>query len=275
MNLTQTAMKTANPDEVRYCCPRCGDTGFHLYYNLKKNLFHCFKCGARGHEAPDRDYSEDALLEMREVLTSRKSAALATKVSILPRSEPVRPDSPAMRYMKYRGIPESKVQDMGCLTSRVEGFDWRIIIPAYNEAGEPSYYQARAITRGVKPKYLNPIASKNDALFYNMGRIPTPQPHLVLVEGIFKALNLWRIGVPSVAIFGKEITKPQINRVKKLTNRITIILDPDAYSFSLRLADTLKLCSPAMEVDAIHPPRPPDEMSTDSLRKLLKGRFDV
>ena len=272
MNLTQTAMKTANPDEVRYCCPRCGDTGFHLYYNLKKNLFHCFKCGARGHEAPDRDYSEDALLEMKEVLTSRKSAALATKVSVLPRSEAVRSGSPAMRYMKYRGIPESKVNDMGCLTSRADGFDWRIIVPAYNGEGEPTFYQARAITRGVKPKYLNPLTPKKDALFYNMGRIPQPQPHLVLVEGIFKALNFWRIGVPAIAIFGKEMTRAQIKRLAELTTKVTIMLDPDAYTFSLKLVDTLRLYVPGMEVKAIQPPRAPDDMSLWSLARTLEGR---
>lgn len=37
-------------EEKRADCPFCpgGDSGLHLYLNAAKNIFHCFKCGAKG-----------------------------------------------------------------------------------------------------------------------------------------------------------------------------------------------------------------------------------
>lgn len=39
--------------EIRCDCNRCGDTNGHLYYNMRKDVFLCFKCGYRGHGKPD------------------------------------------------------------------------------------------------------------------------------------------------------------------------------------------------------------------------------
>jgi transcription elongation factor Elf1 len=34
--------------ETRYNCIYCSDTKFHMYVNISKGVFHCFKCGAKG-----------------------------------------------------------------------------------------------------------------------------------------------------------------------------------------------------------------------------------
>ena len=34
--------------EIKLNCPDCGDTKFHLYVNLAKEVYHCFKCNIAG-----------------------------------------------------------------------------------------------------------------------------------------------------------------------------------------------------------------------------------
>ncbi len=36
---------TAREDEIRICCPHCGETKFKLYVNNEKKKFNCYKCG--------------------------------------------------------------------------------------------------------------------------------------------------------------------------------------------------------------------------------------
>ena len=241
MRVEGAIMKTANPDEVRYCCSECGDDGFHLYYNIRKEVYHCFKCGLKGKQEPEKLYSDEKLDEIFRVLKNEVKASESEKVLILPEWRPAWHDSLAVQYMRKRGIPEEKMRAMGCMISDEPEFEYRIILPIYDQRREVVYYQARGLLNSITPKYLNPIYPKKGALFYNMARRPTKQPHLFVVEGIFKALNLWRIDEPSVAILGKEITAAQIWRISELTDDITLVLDPDALGFSIKALDEMQL----------------------------------
>lgn len=35
---------TADPKELRICCPKCGETDYKCYVNTERGLFNCFKC---------------------------------------------------------------------------------------------------------------------------------------------------------------------------------------------------------------------------------------
>ncbi len=37
--------ETANPSEVRVCCPKCGEQDYKCYINTERKIFNCFKCG--------------------------------------------------------------------------------------------------------------------------------------------------------------------------------------------------------------------------------------
>jgi hypothetical protein len=107
--------------------------------------------------------------------------------------------------------------------------------------GKIVYYQARGLMNSIEPKYLNPIYPKKDALFYNMERKLRKRDYLFVVEGIFKALNLWRIDEPAVAILGKEITVEQIKKIWSLTNDVILVYDPDALGFLTDGSEKLNL----------------------------------
>lgn len=265
------AMKTNNPDEVRYCCTECGDDGFHLYYNIRKHVFHCMKCGHRGKRIPEKEYSEAALEEMFAILQGTMDIVETQSLLILPVCEPVRPGSMAMRYMLNRGVPRSKVDAMGCMTSTDFAYENRIIIPVYDRKGQVIFYQGRALLKSMKPKYLNPVTPKKGVLFYNMGHtLPDSLPHLYVVEGIFKALKFWELGIPAVAVFGKEITKEQASMIWSRTESVTIMLDPDAFNFGIQMADQLLAMRDWVKARVILPPKAPDDMSAKELIELLE-----
>ena len=48
--LGESYKPTNNPDEIRICCPSCGESDYKLYINDEKKTFCCFKCsfGHRG-----------------------------------------------------------------------------------------------------------------------------------------------------------------------------------------------------------------------------------
>lgn len=233
-------MKTANPEEVRYCCSECGDDGFHLYYNIRKQVYHCFKCGLKGKQEPEKLYSDEKLEEIVKILQGKIKMGESEKALVLPECRPAWWDQMAVQYMRKRHIPEEKMKAMGCMVSDDPEFEYRIILPIYNEKRNIVYYQGRGMLHSIQPKYLNPIYPKKDALFYNMARRPAKQPYLFVVEGIFKALNLWRIDEPAVAILGKEITVEQTRKIWELTDDAIFVLDPDAMAFSLEAVD--KMC---------------------------------
>jgi DNA primase len=265
------AMKTNNQYEVRYCCPSCSDEGFHLYYNIRKNLFHCFKCGYRGRKTPERAYTEDALTEMFDILQGKKEITEAQYSVILPPCDYVRKGSLAMRYMLNRGIPVEKVNAMGCMVSNDPKFENRIIIPVYGLDKAIVFYQARSLLKSLKPKYLNPISPKKGAVFYNMGRaIQGRIKHLFITEGIFKALKFWPLDLPAIAIFGKELTKEQVNKVWAHTKEATIILDPDAFNFALRMKDQMEVMKPWGHLRVINSHKAPDDMTVNELKELLE-----
>ncbi len=241
MRVEGAIMKTANPEEVRYCCSECGDEGFHLYYNIRKEVYHCFKCGLKGKQEPEKLYSDEKLGEIIKVLQGQIKTEEAEKVLVLPECRPAWHDQLSVQYMRKRYIPEDKMREMGCLVSDAPEFEYRIILPIYNEKRDIVYYQGRGMLHSIKPKYLNPIYPKKNALFYNMARRPTKQPYLFVVEGIFKALNLWRIDEPAVAILGKEVTPEQIKKVWSLTDNVVLALDPDALGFSLEMQDKFQI----------------------------------
>ena len=45
--------KETSSGEVRFCCPKCSDQDYHLYYSPAKGLYNCFKCGYKGRGFPE------------------------------------------------------------------------------------------------------------------------------------------------------------------------------------------------------------------------------
>lgn len=99
----------------------------------------------------------------------------------------------ARNYMRKRNVMLShwKAYNVGILPDKMP---YRVVIPV-----EGDYYQARAIFKYMKPRYLGPKVDDSNMLF-NAGVLET-YDEVVICEGIFSA---WAIGNNALALLGSN-----------------------------------------------------------------------
>jgi len=141
----------------------------------------------------------------------------------------------AMNYLRQRGITKQDIVwwKMGyCTKGEYEG---RIIIPSFDDEGDLSYFVSRSYDRSYYPKYKNPPASRNiifNDLFVDWSS------DIILVEGIFDAINAGRNAVP---ILGSTLNQNSVllRKIVKEDAGVYVALDPDATKKELEIIKTL------------------------------------
>lgn len=264
-------MSTKNPDEVRYCCPFCfHDVKFHLYYNVRKELYHCFKCGKKGKANREVELLESRLEEIKDILEGKIQPTDATRQLVLPAVTYVN-DKPhsdeslmILRYLRGRGIDREWAMSLNCMYCKERPYEDRVIIPIYDDRQKLSYYQARALLPTGKSKYLNPIYPKGRSLFW--GKQPTgSDKELFIVEGIFKATRCAEAGLLACAILGKEMTAGQVESLPNWVRRVYVMLDPDALSYAVTIQEVLRVRRDYDQVRVVPMMKAPDDMTPKEL----------
>ena len=121
-------------------------------------------------------------------------------------------------------------QGMGLFNDkRNERFYGRVVVPIYNEAGQPVGLCGRDIGGQMHAKYLN-LAGEQRGVWNSAAAAAYPD-QLIITEGIFDGLALWQAGIKnSLAVCGVEGWTPlhtaliQKHRVRK----IVLAFDNDA-----------------------------------------------
>jgi DNA primase len=179
------------------------------------------------------------------------------------------PNSKAARYLEGRGVPpeiwkefalghapdawdslskalggaytEDLLVEAGLLQPRAEGkgaydrFRDRLLFVVRDERGRPVGFGGRSLSPETEPKYLNspesPLFSKK-RLLYGLSDARESirrRDRVVLVEGYFDHLALWRAGVKeTVASMGTALTPEQTERLRRLTGAAVTCYDGDA-----------------------------------------------
>lgn len=240
--------------DLQVNCPFCGDDyKHHLHISLEKQAVHCFRCGyssnwvdlvmtvskvpyhiALGELYVPPKIKGDVKEEVITRLTPKgqedvylKEFSLPKDFKLLERSKS-RIASATKNYLKHRGFSSWywKRYRLGIAPSQ----GYRVIIPI-----ERDYWQARAIYKWDKPKYINPKAEAGSVIFNSAALELYDQ--VVICEGAFSAMA---VGENSVALIGKEPTHYKINRLLEAEVKSYIIaLEPHAYYTMRKLADAL------------------------------------
>jgi len=179
-----------------------------------------------------------------------------------------RPGNAAARYLERRGVPadiwkefalghapdawdsiskglggaypEDLLVEAGLLQMRAEGkgaydrFRDRLLFVVRDERGRPVGFGGRSLSPETEPKYLNspesPLFSKK-RLLYGLSDARESirrRDRVVLVEGYFDHLALWRAGVKeTVASMGTALTPEQTERLRRLTGAAVTCYDGD------------------------------------------------
>ncbi len=257
-----TLIKSGN--EIHARCPLCGDSKKdskkkRLHINMDKNRFHCFNCDQRG-----EIHTLIKMVEGCDVKEARKIAGYKMWETVkqflekvpeqtipdgeVKRNEETRYDimlkdcsyrvsrntSPkglvaAAMHRKALVILGERRLNPECHPYRIchKGrYSNRLIIPIINN-GHVVYFQGRALSSHMEPKYLNPSTPKQEAIL-NMDDFAEDRS-IIVFEGPLDALSLvsneYKNSTCCVGQFpGKEFVETLLKKTKR---NVIICLDND------------------------------------------------
>jgi hypothetical protein len=200
----EVALRRSGRHQYRGICPIHrgeGPEAFHA--NLRRNLFHCFSCGAGGTVLDFIAAMEGCTLleaarklqSMAALPASATPAALGkprvTKKIISPLGFTLRGIDSAHPYLAGRGITQATAAEFGIGFYPGSGIlSGRLVIPIHNQRGELVAYAGRSLDR-TQPRYRFPGGFAKSEVLFNLHRAAAvAQPTVVVVEGFFDCLKV-------------------------------------------------------------------------------------
>lgn len=233
-------------NEQAHHCPFCHHHKKKLQINLDTQQFHCWVCDVRGTrinsllkklkvdiryiQTIQDIYGDDAYnYNPNEDHPEKLELPIEFKqLYIVPKS--INPQyRKAISYLKNRNIDMDLIVKYNIGYCETGMYNGRIIIPSYDVNGELNYFEARTFYEDEKLKYKKPPVSRNVIMFEN--QINWNEP-IILVEGVIDSFSVRRNAIP---LLSKFILPKLKNKIKEMgVKQITILLDPDAVSSSLK-----------------------------------------
>jgi DNA primase len=178
-----------NTNEALVLCPFHKDTNPSASFNLLSGLFYCFTCG-EAHNAKSLAYNLDGTVEKTENYSSGKASYDNEKywLRLLWNKKAFDND-----YLKSRNVSDDLVD-----TFDIRANEQSVIFPIYNNENQVTAVQIRHYKR--KPKYLT--FGVKPAVYPLNIKLPNTDENIIICEGIFGAINLYRLGVNAYATLG-------------------------------------------------------------------------
>ncbi len=147
-------------------------------------------------------------------------------------------------HLSARGFPPALLEQSGLVVSRAGGghfdrFRGRVMFPLFDAAGRPVAFSGRYLApapgeKASGAKYLNspesPIYHKSSLLYgYDRAKLAIRERQaVILVEGQFDLVLAHQAGSDNtVAVSGTALTANHLQLLKRLTNTVIMIYDPD------------------------------------------------
>ena len=238
--------------QINFDCPRCssfkseyeGDGKGNLEVNYLFGAYNCWACGDINHTHGTirrliKKYGNKQHLKRYNLINPYENLnrdkeehsieGLPKGFKTLKEDDGSYDYQKAIEYLKKRniGLDLIKKFNLGFIT---EGdYAGRIIVPSYDRFGNINYYLGRSYG-WTKMKYKNPEVSKMDIIF-NEGKINWDS-NVYIVEGVFD-----HIPIPnSIPLLGKVLNDHIMEELlTKLTAKVIIVLDSDAYKDAVKL----------------------------------------
>ncbi len=144
----------------------------------------------------------------------------------------------AYRYLRQKGIDAATLEKAGLIIKKENGFydrfRGRIIFPILDLKKRVIGFGGRVIDDSL-PKYINspesPIYIKGENLYCleKARQEIVRRGYLLIVEGYLDAIMTYQMGVRNAAAtLGTALTQGHIRLIKRFTNNLILIFDPDA-----------------------------------------------
>ena len=274
----------ASEDEYVIRCPYCGDSSSHahLYINVRKRVYNCYRCGEAG--------------KLRQFLREFADGASIEEVTHQPELRVVTPTDffsfltismdtsnsrgwEALQYLQERGLTTQEIQLYGIRYAEGGRYDGRVIIPIY-EGARVVCFSARSY-KGADPKYLyphrgeTPLTTAEAVYGLNWAH---EYRNVVLVEGAFDAMGINRkLGNDfcGLALLSKHMSPGQLNKILHMdyVTRFYVMMDADAHEECLMIAKRLFEFGRAVSVCLLEKGDPASE-SPEELSKAVQSSED-
>ena len=250
--------------------PEHDDNNPSLRVDRVTGIMHCFSCGFKGNlftyfGAPDSPL-EVRIHRIKEKIAKTKSQTVGIQ---LPE------DRIEWKGGPFRNISEETLKIWQAFTWNVPKFEGRIIFPIRDITGKTVALLGRKIS-GMTDKYY--IYPQGVEMPFCPAKVKPINNRVILVEGIFDALNLWDHGLKNtVCCFGTQ----QMNWVKlsllKLqgVQGIDIMFDGD--DAGVKAGQEIKGLAEKMELSvqivSLKDGQDPGNMNADTITKLKKRLY--
>lgn len=247
--------------KVRQSCHECGNTNDAavVNHNIRDYSFYCYACGHIEVESKGKQ-----TLEQLKKLQELNDAATRFNSKSVELPDDYTNDIPLVgRLWLYNGGISPTVWSK-------HRIGWseslqRVILPVYNTDGNLVWYQARAVLRGQKPKYIQPAAPREHVI-YEVRPIEQHSTTCVVVEDILSAIRVGRF-IPTYSILGTKITSTHVNKLAKYSKVVTW-MDSDRAgrksAYNIR-----KSVGMLTEVDNILTEQDPKRLSDNEIKEQL------
>lgn len=235
---------------LNICCPFCGDSGFHLGYNLASDYFSCYRCGHKNTVTVIHEILRCGIVEAKVIhrqtfrgvyasATAPVSASARAQVT-LPSSGNILLETKSYSYLRnrFKWMTKEEFQSMvKCIGITYTDGDYvnpetkepkylnRIIIPNHLN-GKIVSFQTRAYTK-QRIKYItaNPEEEVVHHKHFLWGSDRVPYSKVIVNEGVMDSLS---IGDGAVHTHGVEFTQNQVNCLYAFSD-VYICFDTDKY----------------------------------------------
>jgi DNA primase len=214
--------------ELRFCCPKCVDSDYHLYYSPSRRLYHCFKCGYKGRGFPRSLPLSQPLLSSR---LPPKESTVEEDIRELSWQELTFPPSSTLElvvwdYLQSRGVTEEQVKKFKLGWSPEKPF---VVVFPIIMHDTVKALQIRHLTK-LGPKYVfydvGKRKTQKSALLYNYDNCIRGVTTLYIVEGVLDVI----LAAPrcSLCTFGKSLSIIQSDLIRGIPKqKLVLAFDSD------------------------------------------------
>lgn len=238
-----------------YYCPHCHHYKRKLEVSLVTGKYNCWVCNFSGlsfrslfkkmHASPEyyailgeveqmRSDGTEWNINFDELIEPKQYNSLPEEFKPLSVPTNDRHYQIALKYVLSRNITKYDILRYNIGYCSTGYYEYRIIIPSYDNEGHLNFFSARDYLGLTYMKYRLCSFSKN--IIGNELLINFDEP-ITLVEGQFDAIAVRKNAIP---LFGKNMSKKLKARLLESdVPRVNVLLDNDAYSDSVKICEYL------------------------------------
>jgi len=255
--------------------------------SLSKNAFHCFACQAGGNVLSFVAAMEKCSIRQAALRLQRWFSVVAPgegrsvrNGELVREKEGRNPPLPFVLtgvdhshpYLVERGIDPATAVEFGVGFYAGPGLlSGRVVIPIANARGQTVAYAGRVLDDGL-PKYKLPAGFRKAWELFNLHRAAaTGNKTVIVVEGYFDCLRVYRAGLPwVVALMGSSLSAQQENALIEAFDRVVLLLDGDAAGRAASRTIAARLSRRCWVAEVLVPDgAQPDQLSLVAVQQLL------